>query len=193
LLNKKYNIIYADVPWTYRDKAKAGNRGVESKYPVLSLNDLKKIDIRSISADNCALFFWATMPLLPEAFEVIKAWGFKFKTTAFVWIKKNKKADTFFKGMGHYTRANSELCLLATRGKVKRQSAYISQLVVSRLTRHSAKPPEVRDRIVQLLGDLPRIELFSRDSVEGWDAVGFDLDGKDIREVIGLNYETLDL
>lgn len=124
------------------------------------------------------------MPKLQEGLDVIKAWGFEFKTCGFVWIKTNKLTNTqqasflpvdsfdSFVGMGRWTRANAEVCLIATKGKPKRLSAAVRQVVYSPLQRHSQKPAEVRDRIVELMGDLPRVELFARDKTEGWDAWG---------------------
>lgn len=119
---------------------------------------------------------WVTMPKLNECFEVIKAWGFEYKTVAFTWVKLNRKSGTPFMGMGRWTRANAEVCLLATRGKPKRISASVHSVVMSALERHSKKPDEVRDRIVRLMGDLPRIELFARQRAEGWDAWGNEIE-----------------
>lgn len=92
----------------------------------------------------------------------MEAWGFVYKTVAFVWIKKNKKADSLFWGMGYWTRANAELCMLATAGQPKRRSASVHQVILSPIEEHSKKPDVVRERIVELLGDLPRVELFAR-------------------------------
>jgi N6-adenosine-specific RNA methylase IME4 len=149
--NKKYNIIYADPPWEYKDKAKAGNRGACFKYPVMNIDDIKNLNISRIADKDCALFLWVTMPKLNEVFDVIKSWGFKYKTCAFVWIKESKNGKDFF-GMGRWTRANAELCLLATKGKPKRINASIRQIIKSPIQEHSRKPVEVRDRIVSLLG-----------------------------------------
>lgn len=100
-----------------------------------------------------------------------------YKTVAFVWVKLNRKSDSLFWGMGHWTRANAEFCLLATRGNPKRQSARVHQIILSHIQEHSRKPAETRDRIVQLMGDLPRIELFARESVPGWDVWGNEAPG----------------
>ena len=118
------------------------------------------------------LFLWVTFPTLLESFEVIRAWGFQYKTVAFVWIKQNKKSDGLFWGMGYWTRANAEICLLATKGHPKRVSKRVHQVVISHIEEHSKKPNEVRNRIVELTGDVPRIELFARQTYEGWDAWG---------------------
>lgn len=170
--NKKYNIIYADPPWSYKDKALSGNRGACCKYNVMKIEDICKLPINKITNNDCILFMWVTMPKLNECFEVIKKWEFDYKTCAFTWIKENKKSDTLFWGMGRWTRANAELCLIATKGKPKRQSAKVHSVVISKIREHSRKPDEVRDKIVELCGNLPRIELFARQQVEGWDCWG---------------------
>lgn len=171
--DKKYNIIYADPPWSYKDKALAGNRGAGCKYPVMSLEDICKLPVKELAADDCVLFMWVTMPKLNEAFDVINAWGFKYKTCAFTWVKQNKKSDSLFWGMGRWTRANAEICLLATKGKPKRVSAGVHSVIISHIERHSKKPAEVRDRIVELMGaDLQKIELFARETADGWDCFG---------------------
>lgn len=169
---KKYKIIYADPPWTYRDKALAGNRGAICKYPVMSIEDLCKLPVGGVADNDCVLFMWATMPKLDECFQVIKAWGFEYKTVAFTWIKRNKKSPSYFFGMGRWTRANAELCLLATKGRPKRVSASVSSIIDTPIESHSKKPDEARKKILTLLGDLPRIELFAREKPEGWDVWG---------------------
>lgn len=95
-MSKKYKIIYADPPWSYKDKALAGNRGAICKYPVMGGAELLALPIHKIAADDCILFLWVTMPKLNECFELIKAWGFDYKTVGFTWIKKNKKAESLF-------------------------------------------------------------------------------------------------
>lgn len=170
--NKKYQIIYADPPWSYRDKALAGNRGACCKYETQSEAWIENLPVSEIADTNCVLFLWVTMPKLDICWGVIKSWGFEYKTAAFTWVKKNKKSDTWFWGMGRWTRANPELCLLATKGKPKRISAGVHSVIESPVQRHSQKPQEARDRIIKLVGDLPRIELFARDKPEGWDVWG---------------------
>lgn len=172
--DKKYSIIYADPPWAYKvwsDKGKG--RSAESHYPTMQKEDIQKLPIPKISAKDSVLFLWVTAPCIEEGFELIKHWGFTYKTIAFTWIKQNKRTDGIFKGMGYYTRANAELCLLATRGKVlERKSKSVSSVIVSHLEEHSKKPDETRDRITDLFGDIPRIELFARQHAEGWDCWG---------------------
>lgn len=172
----KYQIIYADPPWNYNDKALAGKRGASFKYSTLDTNRICALPIQNIAANNCVLFMWATFPMLPDAFMVMKAWGFEYKTVAFVWTKTNKKADTDFFGMGNWTRANAEVVLLGIKDKPKRISASVRQIVRSPIMRHSEKPNEVRERIVKLMGNLPRIELFAREKKEGWDVWGNEVD-----------------
>jgi len=138
---------------------------------------MKQLPIQNIAANDCILFMWATYPNLKQAFELIEAWGFTYKTVAFTWAKKNKNVDSFFMGLGFWTRANPEICLLATKGNPKRISKSVKNLVISKIREHSRKPDEVREYIVNLMGDLPRIELFARQKVDGWDAWGNEIDG----------------
>jgi len=175
-LVKKYQIIYADPPWSYRDKALAGGRGASCKYKTQSIEWIRALPVNNIADDNCILFLWVTMPKLDECWSVISAWGFKYKTVAFTWVKKNKHSQSWFFGMGRWTRANAELCLLATRGKPKRINAGISSVVVSSIRKHSQKPDEVRERILELCGDVPRIELFARGEYKGWDVWGDEIE-----------------
>ena len=172
-INKVYDIIYADPPWyfkTYSDKG--NNRSAMLHYNCLDIHDIYNLSVDRISNNDCILFLWVIDPMLPEAMEVIKKWGFKFKTVAFTWVKENKKSDGYFTGLGYWTRANPEMCLLATKGKPKRISKAVRQLIISKRQEHSKKPDEIRDRIIQLCGDLPRIELFARQKVKGWDCWG---------------------
>lgn len=175
--NKKYNIIYADPPWQYKvwSRDTGLGRSAESHYhtmPKKDIQDMKPV-INKISNKDSALFLWVTAPCLLEGIELIEKWGFTYKTIAFVWIKQNKKSDSLFLGMGYYTRANAELCLLATRGRpLKRKSRAVHSVVLSKIREHSRKPDEVRERIVELFGDLSRIELFARQQTPGWDCWG---------------------
>lgn len=176
--NKKYKVIYADPPWDYYSAWKRKNSNssgiwgiAQNHYETMKLDEIKALGVQTICDDNCFLFLWATFPQIQEALDVIKSWGFDYKTVAFTWIKKTKKGKNFL-GMGWYTRANCEVCLLARRGKPKIIHHGISQIVESVRESHSKKPAKIRERIVQLCGDVPRIELFARQEVEGWDAWG---------------------
>ena len=182
---KKYQIIYADPPWSFKGyDLKKEARFVGNKYEVQSKDWLDNLPIKDITSDNCILFLWVTMPKLNECWELITKWGFEYKTCAFTWVKKNKKSPSWFWGMGRWTRANAELCLLATKGKPKRINAAVHSVVDTPIQAHSQKPEEVKSRIIELVGDLPRIELFAREKTEGWDSIGNDIDGKDIRETL---------
>ena len=138
----------------------------------MTLDDIKALPVCEIADENCALFMWTTIPFLRHSFDVMESWGFQYKTVAFVWIKKNRKADSLFWGNGYWTRANAELCMLATKGHPKRESAGVHQVIISRIEEHSKKPQEARERIVNLMGDIPRIELFARQKTGGWDVWG---------------------
>ena len=170
LPNKKYQIIYADPPWSYQGKMM--NSSVTDHYPVMTIDDISKLPIKSLADDNCVLFMWVTLPKLNEFIKVVNSWGFEYKTTAFVWVKKNKIADSFFMGLGRWTRANPEICILATKGKITRKSNSVRQLQVFPIDKHSKKPNEFRELITKLVGDLPRIELFARQKTPGWDVWG---------------------
>lgn len=175
-----YELILADPPWQYRDKANAGNRGACHKYPVMNYKDICRLPVADIAAENCLLAMWWVGPQPIEALRVVKAWGFTLKTMkGFTWHKLTKNGKSHF-GMGHWTRANTEDCLFAVKGKPKRVNAGVRQFIESPWRGHSAKPPEVRERLVELMGDIPRIELFARDQVNGWDCWGDEVNGVDI-------------
>jgi N6-adenosine-specific RNA methylase IME4 len=148
---------------------------VTVQYNTMTLEEIKNLGqvIKNISSNECILFIWVTFPTIEQAFEIIKSWGFIYKTCAFCWVKQNQKNNGIYSGIGHWTNANAELCLLATKKKFpKRKAKNIKQIVLSHREKHSKKPDEVRDRIVSLVGDLPRIELFARQEVNGWDCWG---------------------
>lgn len=174
--DKKYNIIYADPPWTYNNPKNNDPRMGGITYPTMSLENIKSLPVDGLADKDCALFMWVTMPKLQEGLEVIKAWGFKYTTCAFTWVKLNPKNDNIYSGLGHWTNGNAELCLFAKKGKPKRVAKNVKQIVMAHREGHSEKPTEVRDRIVALMGDLPRIELFARQKVDGWDYWGDEVD-----------------
>ena len=176
---KKYSAIYADPPWYFRNFSKKGEgRNAVSHYDCMSVEDICALPVQKVCNKDCVLFLWTTDPLLPSALRVIDAWGFKFKTVGFYWAKTNKTADLnclserdFFCGLGYWTRANVEQCLLATKGSPKRLARNIRRLVVSQRREHSRKPDEIYGRIENLVRG-PYLELFARDSNQGWDAWG---------------------
>jgi N6-adenosine-specific RNA methylase IME4 len=138
----------------------------------MSIEEIKALKVSELADDDCILFLWVTFPILKDAFEVIESWGFKYSTCGFNWIKKNKSGEGWFFGLGNWTRSNSELCLIATKGSPLRFSASVSQIIDTPIQEHSKKPDCVRDKIVELCGDLPRIELFARNKTDGWDVWG---------------------
>lgn len=174
---KKYEIILADPAWSYDVWSKKGiGRNAENHYPTMSIEDICALPIANITAKNSTLFLWVTFPKLQEVFRVIEAWGYKFRTVTFVWVKRNKKVNSWFMGLGYWTQANAEICLLATKGKPKRISKSIRQIIDAPIEQHSKKPDETRQRIVELIGDLPRIELFAHQKVDGWDSWGNEIE-----------------
>lgn len=170
----KYTVIYADPLWRYSQKTIRGS--AEKHYPTMGIDQLCALPVPDIAAPDCALFLWSTFPQLPEALRLIKAWGFCYKTVAFVWLKKNRKVDSWFYGLGFWTRGNAEVCLLATRGHPKRQATNVHQFIISPIEQHSKKPDVVREKIVALMGDIPRIELFARQATPGWDVWGNEVE-----------------
>ena len=184
-MGKKYKIIYADPPWQYRVYSKKGQgKSAENHYHTMNIKDRMALPVDKIADKECILFLWITFPCLKEGIEVMERWGFKYKTCGFNWVKRNKKKNTYFMGLGFWTRSNSEVCLIGTKGQPKRVSKSVSQICDARIMEHSRKPAEIRVRIVELCGELPRIELFARDKVKGWDSLGDEIDGKDIREAL---------
>ena len=173
---KKYNIIYADPAWHFKNWNKDQEKVLKKvPYPTMNDEDIKNLPVRDVSEKDCVLFIWVTYPKLLDGIETIKRWGFEYKTCAFSWVKQNKKSDGLYMGMGYWTRANNEICLLATKGNPKRISASVRQIILERVREHSRKPDCVRDRIVELCGDLPRIELFARQKTDGWDVWGNEI------------------
>lgn len=152
--DKKYKVIYADPPWDYSDVHtwKKMGGGVRGKYKTMTVWDICALPVKDLADNNCILFLWATFPNLKEALLVMEAWGFKYTTLGFSWIKTNKENGKPFFGIGHYTKSNCEVCLIGTKGKSLKASDKVSSVVISRKREHSRKPDEVRSRIVQLTG-----------------------------------------
>tara|TARA_R100001244_G_C5111313_1_gene121243 strand:+ start:33 stop:590 length:558 start_codon:yes stop_codon:yes gene_type:complete len=176
--NKEYNIIYADPPWSYRDKRNTHKRicgGALSHYETLTMEEIYNLPIKEISAENCYLFLWVTFPNLIDCVKTFDYWGFTYKTLGFSWVKLNKINKKPFFGIGYYTKSNAEVCLLGIKGKVKPKSNFVSSVIMEPRDKHSKKPSIVRDKIVELCGDLPRIELFARQKIEGWDSWGKEI------------------
>jgi|TARA_R110000851_G_scaffold107700_1_gene228155 N6-adenosine-specific RNA methylase IME4 len=179
LADKKYGVIYADPPWYFKNYSKMGRgRNPNQHYKCMSISDIQQLPIADIALDNSVLLIWVTDPLLHRAFQVIDAWGFTYKTVGFTWAKTNKTNLGFFTGLGYWTRSNPEMCLLATKGKPKRISKAVKQLVVSERREHSRKPDEMYTRIEELLSG-PYIELFARNTKDGWDSWGNEVNKHD--------------
>lgn len=142
----------------------------------MRLEDIIALPVSDLADRDCALFLWITLPMLREAWGLMEAWGFTYKTVAFVWIKRNRQSDGIFWGLGYWTRSNAELCLLATRGQPRRQAKNVHQVIISPVEEHSKKPDEARRRIEVLMGDVPRIELFARQAPSGWDVWGNEVE-----------------
>ena len=175
---KKYQVILADPPWGFKNKNTGGSMssGAASHYGVMSVEDICAVPVSSIADENCALFMWWVASQPGEALRVVDAWGFSLKTmTAFTWVKRTKNDKDFF-GMGFWTRQGSENCLLAIKGKPTRASASVRAVTYAKHLGHSAKPTIVHDKILELMGDVPRVELFARNRISGWDAWGDEVD-----------------
>jgi len=174
--NKQYGVIYADPPWYFKSYSKKGEgRNATQHYPCLNLTDILSLPVSKLAKDDAVLLMWVVDPLLDQAFKVIDAWGFKYKTVGFTWAKTNRKSMGFFTGLGYWTRSNPEMCLLATKGKPKRISKSVPQLVVSDRREHSRKPDIMYNHIENLL-EGPYIELFARTKRPGWDNWGNQTD-----------------
>lgn len=182
----KYSIILADPPWLYNARNNPQTKFGSGMhiYSGMTTKDLCELPVSEIADTNCALFLWVTFPRLTDGLEVMKAWGFDYKTCAFTWVKTNKNNDKPFFGIGYYTKSNAELCLLGIKGKMKPVSNSVSQIIISPREEHSKKPSIVRDKIDELFGDLNKIELFARQDVANWKSLGNDIDGTDITDSI---------
>ena len=165
----KYNIIYADPPWQYYED---GLKNQSRHYITMTIDEICELPINDLADDNCLLFLWVTSPILFESQKVIEAWGFQYSTVGFVWAKSKQDGTGFAFGLGNWTRSNAEYCLICRKGSVERLDASISQIIYEPKGEHSQKPAIVRDKIVQLVGDIPRVELFARQKTFGWDVWG---------------------
>jgi N6-adenosine-specific RNA methylase IME4 len=172
---QRFSVICADPPWRFETwSAKGQGRSAEQHYRTESLDEIKQFPIGQLAADNCALFLWATWPNLVAALDVIEAWGFTYKTCGFVWVKQNRSGNGLFTGLGKWTRANTEPCLLATRGSPRRQAKDVHQVIMSPVGKHSRKPDEAQVRIERLLAG-PYLELFARRPTPGWTVFGNEI------------------
>lgn len=175
-MNVRYGAIMADPPWHFAVRSPKGDgRSASQHYSTMSLQQIKDLPVADWADLDCALFLWAIDPMIPQAIEVMEAWGFSYKTVAFMWAKTNKSGSGFFTGMGYWTRANAETCLLGTRGSPKRQAKDVRRLIVAPRREHSRKPDEAAQRVMRLVQG-PYLEMFARQRREGWDAWGMEPD-----------------
>ena len=175
---KKYDIIYADPAWSFNNKRTGGGMtsGASQHYDTLSVNQMSELKVKDIASENCVLFMWWVASQPKEAIDLVESWGFKIKTmTAFNWVKTTRTGKLYF-GMGFWTRAGSEMCLIAVKGKPKRISGGVRSVNLSENTKHSRKPEIFREQIIKLMGDIPRIVLFAREKHEGWDVWGNEVE-----------------
>ncbi len=198
----RYDVLLADPPWSYHVWSGKKSRTSDAHYRTMSTQAIAELPISHIVSDNAALFLWSTPPAIHEAISVVTAWGFQYKTFAFVWIKHAKRAinptngtsepllskgGELFQpsfGLGHYTRANAEICLLGIRGRMPVVDKGVSQLILSQRRDHSWKPDEQYDRIERLYPAATKLELFARRHRSGWHALGLDIDGRDVRKAL---------
>jgi len=176
--NKKYEIIYADPPWQFNNKKTGGSMksGAAHHYLTTGIEGLKQIDVNSIAADDCTLIMWWVGSMPQEAIDLVESWGFTIKNmNGFVWDKLTVKLKKFF-GMGFRTRAGSESAIIAIKGKPKVCSHSVRAVHSFPVSKHSKKPVEFRDLIIDLCGDVPRLEMFARESAKGWDVFGNEVD-----------------
>jgi len=182
IIPHSYSIIYVDFPWLYPTRNKNTRFGLGMhRYKGLTPAQCYEFGdfVKYLAADNCALFMWHVPPKYVEypLEKIMHAWGFRYATKAFTWIKISKAGIPRLL-TGNYTGSNSEDCFLGIKGKMQVQNKGIRQVIMSQLDKHSRKPPEVRGRIVSLFGNLPRIELFATECILGWDVWGSAIDDK---------------
>jgi site-specific DNA-methyltransferase (adenine-specific) len=166
--DKKYNIIYADPPWEYKENW--GNGAVKHHYKTMQFDNIKKLPVNRLADKNCHLYLWVTNPFLNEGLELCEAWGFDYKQLI-TWVKTYKTGEPVM-GLGYYFRVCTEHCIFAIKGKLPRINKSIKNIIISPRLTHSEKPHEFRETIISHSGNLPRIELFARQHVDGWDCWG---------------------
>lgn len=172
--DKKYNVIYADPPWRNK-KSGSKPRNNEKHYPSMAIEEICELPIERISAEKSILFIWVCFPCLEDSFKVIQSWGFEYYGLGFDWCKI-KKDGTAKIGCGYYTRQNNEVCLIGVKkrmnNRIKPLAKNICCSILEKPREHSRKPDIVRDYILKICGDVPRIELFAREEKDGWDSWG---------------------
>jgi N6-adenosine-specific RNA methylase IME4 len=155
------------------------NGELNTHYDTMTLKDIMNLDIHTYIENDALLFLWVVSPMLDDGIELMKKWGFKYATIAFVWYKQKTNP-------GHYTMSECEICLVGKKGKIPspRGSRNVKQFLNEMRGKHSKKPDEIRNRITQMFPIQNKIELFARQRIDGWDSIGFDIDGKNIQDVL---------
>lgn len=175
-----YGAILADPPWSFEvwSKDTGNGRSAESHYSTMKMREIARLPVDDLAAKDCVLFMWVCWPSIADALRIIDAWGFAYKTCGFDWMKADNTQPHFFQdevpaqvGMGYWTRANTEPCLLAVRGKPKRLNADVRMGIIAPRREHSRKPDGVHERIERLVAG-PYLELFARQSRPGWTTWG---------------------
>jgi len=170
-----YGAVLIDPPWNHDQWEGGGDRHPSRHYEVMGLEGIKGLPVSECLAEDSVVFMWACYPMLPEAFEVLEAWGLQYRTVAFTWVKTNPKSGDIFMGCGSWTRANPEVCLLATKGTPKRVHADVRQVIVAPRREHSRKPDEQYERVERLVRG-PYLEVFARQERQGWDCLGKEVE-----------------
>jgi len=176
----KYNVLYVDPPWSYRNKNTGGSMksGSSAKYDVLTVEELCELPIRYVTEKDACLFLWVTVPLIPQGLQVMEAWGFKYKTSLF-WRK------IMSLGMGFWWRGQVECLFFGTRGNIKAFRTQKANIIQSKALKHSEKPEEFRkliDESITTIDNPKKLELFGTKKVEGWEVIGREVDGLDIKD-----------
>lgn len=177
---KKYQIIYADPPWHYKSRKYQDNDrdplSIDSYYPTMDIQEIKALPVKKICDKDCACFLWVTDSHLADGVEVLRAWGFEYRTIAFIWLKKTNKGNVYV-NVGPWTLKSTEICILGIKGKMMKYKVdtTVRSLIEAERTVHSRKPNETRTRIERLFPNTKRIELFARELTEGWDSWGDEL------------------
>lgn len=179
---EKYNVLYIDPPWSYKNKNTGGSMksGAANQYPTMTIEELCNLPIKNIAEKDSVLFLWAVVPLLPEALLVMSSWGYKYKTALFWW-------KIMSLGMGYWFRGQVEILLMGVKGKVKAFRCQKRNIFQIKVGKHSEKPEEFRKLIEEATKNMPdrkMIELFARKQVDEWDSIGNDIDGQDIRDIL---------
>lgn len=169
---RRYQIIYADPPWSYTENW--GNGAVHHHYDSMSISQLKALPVGALADDNCHLYLWVTNPFIQEGLDLVKVWGFEYKQLI-TWVKTNKDGTTRM-GLGYYFRGVTEHCIFAVKGKLPRINKSIKNIVFAEFSKHSKKPDIFRDIIIAHSGDRERVELFARQKIEGWDSWGNEVE-----------------